>query len=338
LIPGAHPLKHRAPVHFHEGTSEIEAEARLISSLTPVRPGTRAHVRFLLREPLLILPGDRFIVRMFSPVVTIGGGVVLDIAVPHSGQPSRMRRSQHAARLGKLENAAPQERIALLVSESKFGMSAAQLIARTGLLRSEIGSATWFTDPLWETQKIAALRAILVQYHRTHPLQSGLVKEELRSRELTGAPAHLLDDLLSHTKDIVAEGDLVRLASHRVALKHDEDEAVAKIEEVFRQAGLGVPSTSDVLAKCGVEIARARTLLQILMRNRKLVRVSDDLIFHCSALDQLRGLLGSRKGSRFSVAEFKDWTGVSRKYAIPLLEFLDRERITRREGDSRIIL
>jgi selenocysteine-specific elongation factor len=338
LIAGAHPLKHRAPVHFHAGTSEIEAEARLISSLAPVRPGTRAYVRFLLREPLLILPGDRFIVRMFSPVMTIGGGVVLDIVVPHSGQPSRMRRSQLAARLGKLESATPTERLALLISESKFGMSAAQLIARTGLLRSEIGPAAWFTDPAWETQKIAALRAILAQYHRTHPLQAGLAKEELRSRELTGAPAHLLDDLLSHTKDIVVEGDLVRLASHRVALKHDEDEAVAKIEEVFRQAGLGVPSTSDVLAKCGVEIARARTLLQILMRDRKLVRVSEDLIFHASALDQLRALLASRKGARFSVGEFKDWTGVSRKYAIPLLEFLDRERITRREGDSRIVL
>lgn len=338
LLAGAHPLKHRAPVHFHTGTSEIEAEARLISSLAPMRPGTRAHVRFILREPLLILPGDRFIVRMFSPVVTIGGGVALDIAVSPSGPPPRIRRSQLLERLVQLERATPPERVALLVSESKFGMSAAQLIARTGLLRSEIGPGAWFTDPAWEAQTIAALRGILAQYHRTHPLQAGLAKEELRSRELTGAPTHLLDYLLSHTKDIVVEGDLVRLAAHRVALKHDEDEAVEKIEEAFRQAGLGVPSTSDVLAKCGVEPARARTLLQILMRNRKLVRVSEDLIFHASALDQLRALLASRKGSRFSVAEFKDWTGVSRKYAIPLLEFLDRERITRREGDSRIVL
>jgi selenocysteine-specific elongation factor len=264
--------------------------------------------------------------------------MVLDIAVPSSGQPSRMRRAQLADRLGKLEYAAPAERIAVLVSESKFGMSAAQLIARTGLLRSEMGPAAWFTDPAWEARQIAALRAILAQFHRTHPLQTGLAKEELRSRELTGAPAYLLDDLLSRTKDIVVEGDLVRLASHRVALKHDEDEAVAKIEEAFRQSGLGVPATSDVLAKSGVEAARARTLLQILMRNRKLVRVSEELIFHASALDQLRSLLGSRRGSRFSVGEFKEWTGISRKYAIPLLEFLDRERITRREGDSRIVL
>lgn len=82
LVPGAHPMKHRAPVHFHAGTAEVEAEARLLSSLTPMQPGTRSHVRFLLHEPLLLLPGDRFIVRMFSPVVTIGGGIVLDIAAP----------------------------------------------------------------------------------------------------------------------------------------------------------------------------------------------------------------------------------------------------------------
>jgi selenocysteine-specific elongation factor len=341
LLAGAHPLKHRAPVHFHAGTAEVEAEARLISSLAPMRPATRAHVRFLLREPLLLLPGDRFIARMFSPVVTIGGGVVLDIAAP-----VRIRRAQLDQRLEKLEHATPAERIALLVSESKHGMSAAELIARTGLVRSEIGTSVgpgvelgdWLTDPAWETRKVAAIRAALAQFHRANPLQSGLAKEELRSRELPGAPAHLLDAILSRAKDIAIEGDLVRLASHRVALKQDEAAAVAKVEELFHAGGLAVPSTSEVLAKSGVDPARARTLLQILLRNRKLVRAGDDLIFHASALDQLRALLATRKGARFSVADFKEWTGVSRKYAIPLLELLDREHVTRREGDSRMVL
>jgi selenocysteine-specific elongation factor len=332
LLAGAHPLKHRAPVHFHAGTSEVEAEARLISSLTPITPGTHAHVRFLLREPLLLLPGDCFIVRMFSPVVTIGGGVVRDISAP-----LRIRRARLDDRLHQLEKASAGDRIALLVAESKYGVSAAKLVARTGLLRSEIGANDWFTDPAWEARKIAEIRKVLAQFHKTSPLQPGISKEELRSRELAGAPAHLLDALLSRAKDIAVEGDLVRLTSHRVALKHDEDDAVAKIEELFRQGGLAVPSTSEVLAKCGVEPARAKTLLLILMRNRKLVRVSDDLIFHASALDQLRALLASRKGSKFTVADFKEWTGVSRKYAIPLLEFFDRERVTRREGDARII-
>ena len=338
LLASAHPLKHRAPVHFHAGTAEVEAQARLLSSLTPVKPGTRAHVRFVLRDPLLLLPGDRFIVRMFSPVVTIGGGVVLDIAPP-----TRMRRAQLDQRLTQMESGA---RVALLVNESKFGISVADLVARTGMLGSEIGepsgilrlSGDWLIASGAIDQKLAKFREILKDYHRQNPLQPGLPKEELRSRELAGAPAFLLDAMVARAKDIVAEGEIVRLASHRVALKEDEAAATEKIEALFRDGGLAVPSTPEVLAKSGVEAARARTLLQILLKNRKLVRVGDELIYHASAVDALRKSLAARKGVRFSVADFKDWTGVSRKYAIPLLEFLDREHVTRREGDARVVL
>jgi selenocysteine-specific elongation factor len=94
----------------------------------------------------------------------------------------------------------------------------------------------------------------------------------------------------------------------------------------------------EVLAKSGVEASRARSILQLLLRDKRLVRISDELVFHPSALQSLRQLLAPKKGQKFAVPEFKDWTGISRKYAIPLLEFLDRERVTRREGDSRIIL
>ncbi|HEV8144969.1 MAG TPA: selenocysteine-specific translation elongation factor [Bryobacteraceae bacterium] len=346
LLASAHPLKHRAPVHFHAGTAEVDAQARLIDSLDPVRPGTRANVRFLLREPLLMLPGDRFIVRMFSPVVTIGGGIVLDIAAPR-----RSRRTALAARLRALDGATAAERIALLVQESTHGMSVAELVARTGFLSAEIRKIAeageflylpepqaWLASQEWSGKVIADLRAALAAFHRANPLQPGLSKEELRSRHLGDAPPFLLDALLVRTKDLVAEGDLVRLASHRLALKQDEEAAVAKIEVLFLEGGLAVPATSEVLAKSGVEAARARSLLQILLRARKLIRVGEDLVYHTSAIEGLRALLASKKGTRFAVPDFKEWTGVSRKYAIPLLEFLDRERVTRREGDSRVVL
>ena len=334
LLPTAHALKHRAPVHFHAGTAEVEGQARLLSSLEPMRSGARAHVRFALRDPLLLLPGDRFIVRMFSPVVTIGGGTVLDVAAP-----PKMRRVQLDQRLSKLESGGAKERVALLVSESKYGMSVDDLVARTGLRPSEIGHSpdNWLVDPAWVTLKATQLREILKDFHRKNPLQPGLAKEALRSRELPGAPAFLLEMVLGHARDIVSEGEIVRLASHCVALKQDEEAAVEKIEALFKQGALAVPATSEVLSKSGVEPARARSLLQILLKNRKLIRVGDDLIYHATAIESLRGMLTTRKGTRFSVAEFKDWTGVSRKYAIPLLEFLDRERVTRREGDSRIV-
>jgi selenocysteine-specific elongation factor len=334
LLPTAQAMKHRAPVHFHAGTAEVEGQARLLASLEPMRPGTRAHVRFALRDPLLMLPGDRFIVRMFSPVVTIGGGTVLDIAAP-----PKMRRAQVDQRLSKLEGSSANERVALLVSESKYGMSVEDLVARTGLRPLEIGDAPdhWLVDAAWVASRATQFREILKDFHRKNPLQPGLAKEELRSREFPGAPAFLLDIVLGQAKDIVSEGEIVRLATHRIALKQDEEAAVEKIEALFKEGALAVPATSVVLAKSGVEPARARSLLQILLKNRKLVRVGDDLIYHATAIEALRGMLAPRKGTRFSVAEFKDWTGVSRKYAIPLLEFLDRERVTRREGDSRIV-
>ncbi len=311
-----------------------------------MRPGACAHVRFLLRDPLLLLPGDRFIVRMFSPVVTIGGGMVLDIAAP-----ARMRRAEIARRAATLESATAGGRVELLVAESKYGMSVADVVARTGLSVSEINAAAgsealfyipdphaWLASRAWADRTAARFREILKDFHRRNPLQPGLAKEQVRSRELAGAPAFLLDAIIARGKDIVAEGEIVRLASHRVALKQDEQAATDKIEALFRDAGLAVPSTSEVLAKSGLESARARTLLQILLKDRTLVRVGEGLIYHASAIETLRQTLISRKGERFSVADFKDWTGVSRKYAIPLLEFLDRERVTRREGDVRLVL
>ena len=116
------------------------------------------------------------------------------------------------------------------------------------------------------------------------------------------------------------------------------EDASAKIESAFRAGGLAVPSMQEVLGKSGVETSRARSILQLLLRDKRLIRVNDELVFHCSALQSLRQLLAQKKGQKFAVPEFKDWTGVSRKYAIPLLEFLDRERITRRDGDTRIVI
>jgi selenocysteine-specific elongation factor len=163
-------------------------------------------------------------------------------------------------------------------------------------------------------------------------------KEELRNSTLPGSPPFLLDELLRRVPEIKVEGEIVRLASHRVLLKTDETEATKKIEGLFQDAGLAVPSMAEVLSKSGIEPARSRALLQILFKERKLIKINDELVFHASAIEALRAILAARIGTKFSVADFKSWTAVSRKYAIPLLEFLDREHVTRREGDNRIVL
>jgi selenocysteine-specific elongation factor len=163
-------------------------------------------------------------------------------------------------------------------------------------------------------------------------------KEDLRNLALPDSPPFLLDELLRRYPQFRVEGDIVRLASHRISLKTDESEAAAKIEALFRDAGLAVPSTAEVLSKSGIEPTRARSVLQMLLRDSKLIKINDELIFHPSAIEVLRGILAAHVGTRFAVPDFKTWTGISRKYAIPLLEFLDREHVTRREGDTRIVL
>ena len=267
---------------------------------------------------------------------------MLDIAAPRRAPLERLRI---------LETAPEAERIAQLVGESRYGMGMVELVARTGMLETGIqkaaGAAQLMTlhspqfrvlDRAWVAGQLEAMHETLKQFHRRNPLVSGVSKEELRGKQLPGAPAGLLDALLALSKTLTSDGETVRLASHKISLKHDEEDASAKIESAFREAGLAVPSVQEVLAKCGVEPSRARNILQLLLRDKRLVRLSDELIFHSSALESLRQLLAKRKGQKFAVPEFKDWTGVSRKYAIPLLEFLDRERVTRRDGDSRIVL
>ncbi|MCP5119669.1 MAG: selenocysteine-specific translation elongation factor [bacterium] len=346
LLPSAKPLKHRAPVHFHAGAAEVVAEARLLEGNDPVPPAHSAFVRFLLREPVLLLPRDRFIVRMFSPVITIGGGTVLD-----SAPPRRVHRASAGERLEILNKGSIEDRIALLVEEAPYGANVEALVRRTGLLAPEIETAaqssrivfleqpsSWLANREAFNGFVGSVRKSLAAYHRSNPLQPGMGKEDLRAAVLPDAPSFLLDAVLGAASDIVAEADTVRLASHRLRFNADEEQALGKIESAFERAGLKAPATAEVLASSGVEPARARNLLQILLRQNKLVRVGDQMVFHASAIAQLRGLLASHKGEQFGVPQFKDWTGISRKYAIPLLEYLDRERVTRRDGDNRVVL
>jgi selenocysteine-specific elongation factor len=356
LLRSAKPLKHRAPVHFHSGTAEIEAQVRLLGAdgaggvLTPfvgppvlaLEPGASAWVRIILRRPALLLPGDRFIIRSFSPVTTIGGGAVVDSGAG--------RQPGASSRLSVLASADAAARIALLVRESKFGLPMRELVARTGMLETAITAAAarapvvvlaqpdpWYVDRAWFEAARQRLAQTVGEFHGANPLAPGIGKEDLRARELPGAPAFLLDELLAHGGPIL-EGSLVRMPHHQVALKDDEEQARAAIERAFEQGGLATPTLAGVLAQSGVEPARARSLLAILLREKKLVRIGEDLVFHQAAIQTLRAMLATRKPARFTVGDFKTWTGVSRKYAIPLLEYLDRERITRRDGDARVIL
>jgi selenocysteine-specific elongation factor len=163
-------------------------------------------------------------------------------------------------------------------------------------------------------------------------------KEQLRAACRTEWPDDVFDWLLDQDTRFVRDGEVIRLSVHQPTLSGAEAEASRKMEHLFLAAGLQVPATAEVLKSSAIEPQLALTILHRLIRGGRLVKVGQDLVFHKQNLGQMVGTLQQRRGTRFSVAEFKDWTGVSRKYAIPLLEFLDRQRITRRDGDQRVVL
>jgi selenocysteine-specific elongation factor len=344
VLPSADPIKNRAPVHFHAGTAEIVGEVRVLEFAQMLAPGETHVARIALQAPALLLPGDRFILRKFSPVVTIAGGHVI------YAHPAQGNRAAALARARALLSASIGEYIRILIEESEAGLPISTLVARTGesaadLIRALPTTVAVFGDPpTWllgndrRQAVVAGLAARLRDFHRANPLAPGLSKEELRTQHLPGAPAFVFDALLRQSEDFVVTGELVHLKTHRIAFRADEQEALARIEAAFANARLAVPGVSDVLKQSGVEASRAKSLLQILLRNRRLVRINEDLVYHASALEELRGILRARQGQSFAVAQFKEWTGVSRKYAIPLLEYLDREKVTRRQGDARFIL
>ncbi|GIU77065.1 MAG: selenocysteine-specific translation factor [Bryobacteraceae bacterium] len=340
LLAGARELRHGAPVHFHAWTAETTAEVRLFDARRALAPGSSGLVRILLEHPVLLAPGDRFILRQFSPVVTIGGGVVID------PQPLlRMKKEAAAARLAEVEKAGLEKKLALWAAEQPWGVDAAALAGRAGLtveilqtmvpqaglvwIRGERPRAAVQTRVLEEARR---LRERLARFHAENPLLAGM------PRAAAGLDAGWLEAVLEADSEIAAEGETLRLRSFVPRKKAEESEAEERIERVFRDAGFEAPPVSEALKKAGVDEARARTLLQLMIKDGRLVRVSPELLLHRDTAERLKAMVRQRKGQRFGVGEFKEWTGVSRKYAIPLLEFLDRERVTRREGDRRVVL
>ncbi len=358
LLLSARPLKNRARVHFHSGTAETVAEVVLLDS-KELAPGMQGYVQLLLANAGLFLPGDRFIVRQFSPVVTIGGGLVLD------NLPERHRLSDPAVGefLSAMEKGNDEERLDLLVR--KAGEAAMPMLtARTGRAESSIEQvgralqakkrlvvlgqpASVFIHAEHFLRLAGGVVRQLESFHSSNPLMSGISKEDLRGRlrdrhKQPPSPAVFNAVLrqLEKAGKIALSGESVRLAGRVIELDPQEAAARDQIVQAFESAGLAAPAASDVLASLKIDRARAEKLLQMLLKEKILVKVAEDLIFHAVALAKLRELIARQKAKsdRINVGVFKELTGLTRKYAIPLLEYLDRERVTRRQGDERIIL
>ncbi len=355
LLPSARRLKNRARVRFHQGTTETMAEVILLEG-DELAPGDSAFAQLRLKEKTLLLPGNRFIVRQLSPVVTIGGGMVID------ARPARHRRGDASvvSLLHALSCGTRAENLELLVAAKSGGLAGSEIVARTGWSESEISEAVAklvgqgrlrivAEQPLLlaSTQAVAECATRLSDavdaFHKENPLLAGIPRQDLRARCGEGYAtlfATSLGDLVKAGGLSIA-GDLVQRAGRTMSLAPEEERAKELIAREFESAGLAVPSFTTVLGKLPVESQRAQKILQILLRENVLVRVTQELVFHRSAVERLRELLAGyrkEKGARLPIPAFKELTGVTRKYAIPLLEYLDRQQVTRRVGDERVIL
>jgi selenocysteine-specific elongation factor len=347
LLPSAKPLKDRVRVHLHAYTFETIATVALYGQ-KQVSPGeTLAQLRLV--DPTLLLPGDRFIMRQFSPVETIGGGVVLD-ASPHARMPGL------EAFLKTLADGDAQSILrARIARRSHSGIAPARLIAETGwpgrviemhltqpAMQAHIARIGDLVVhlPALEELKLSIIRKV-TRFHEKNPLVAGISKEELRDQVHASSEvfAAVLGMLVGEKK-LATAAENVHLPGRGVVMKDEEAESQKIIERAFASAGLKVPSLKDVLAGLKVDKARAQKIVTLLLRDKVLIKISEDLVFHRDALLDLRKRMSAEKAKspKIDVARFKDMTGVSRKYAIPLLEYLDREHVTRRVGDERVIL
>jgi len=345
-------VKSRTRLRFHVGTSEIMARALLLDR-GELEPGASGLVRFRLESPLIALPGDRFVVRSYSPIVTIGGGTLLDI------DPPRFKRKTPAlvAHLELLQTGSPEAileehvrhvgtagiRLAALAGRVPFGPERLRGLLDTLQKERRVLAVDrdWFIHP----DSAARLRALAVQaletFHRANPLKPGMSREELRGR--AGAVDERVFGFLLTALDaegaVKTDRDKVRLASHEVRLSPDQQRVLDRLEEDFLRADAAPPSAEEALGRAGLGGDEEHELFQVLVQAGTLVRVKDSLYFHARALETIQtrvvALLQDRK--EIGPGDIKDLLGISRKYAIPLLEFFDQRRVTTRVGERRIL-
>ena len=230
-----------------------------------------------------------------------------------------------------------------------------KLVAETGWAKSVIetqltqalrtGHVVRAGERFLDARALETLKSHIVRsaadFHKNNPLVGGISKEELRTQVDAGPEVfETAAAILIREKKVEVIGDLVRLPGQGVAMKDEEVESKKKIEGAFAATGLKVPALQEVIAGLKIDRARAQKIVTLLLRDKILIKLSDELVFHRSALEQLRRQMTAYKvkSARIDVAKFKELTGVTRKYAIPLLEYLDRERVTKRVGDVREIL
>ncbi len=348
-------LKNRAKVRFHSGTNEITGTLILLDT-DELAPGGSGYAQLRLDKPVVVRSGDRFVLRSYSPMRTIGGGLILH---PTPIKSKRMADST-LQKLATLERRDPLETVELYLRDAGFaGMAERQLSILANVPVKQLrqllqdlvsrGEVIQFDREAhrYAHQDVLAklsqlLRGQLEAFHRREPLRAGMNKEELFARMPGGVDAKLFNELMQRQTrdgDVIQEKDLVRLSSHQVALAGKQEKVREKIESTYRQAGLQPPFFREVAQSLGVSDGEARQILVWMLQQGLLVKVKEDMYFHNASLEDMKSKLLDFFAGREEITtpQFKELTQTTRKYTIPLLEFLDATRFTIRVGDVRLL-
>ncbi|HEY2381121.1 MAG TPA: selenocysteine-specific translation elongation factor [Terriglobia bacterium] len=357
LLPSAPgPIEARKRIRFHTGTAELMAHLILLGQ-DRLEPGHSAFAQIRLEEPSFALPGDRFIMRQYSPMLTIGGGEILDAL------PEKRRRSDPRVidRLKIFKDAGPDEALRTVIEEAGLqGIELSRLAARRGMAPAGVkerliamgktGRVRVLADNPMVVVSAAAFKAaadaaaaLIRRFHEANPLVQGIGREELRTRMFGDASnlvyQALLDKLTAERK-LAMTLDVIHEFGRKVTLKADEELMRGRLLQQFQSQGLQAASSDEVIDTLKLDRTTARKIVQLMLKENVLVKISEDMVVERTTLEKLIVEVKARKtrSPKLGVAEFKDLTGVTRKYAIPLLEYLDRQRVTRRVGDERMIL
>jgi selenocysteine-specific elongation factor len=348
-------LKHRSTLRLHSATYEVPAQVILLDRDT-LQPGESAYAQLRLKEPALLLSGDSYILRISAPATTVGGGVVLDPFPPR-----RRRRSSEALELLEAFGQGEHQRIiALIISQSLLsGVSYDDILLRCGAPRKvteadmsallssgEVLQVTreprmFLSRVAFETLKKGLLDEISA-YLEANPLKEGMGKEELKTRLPKRSNTLFYTSLLTAMERdglVVPDREIVRLGGKLARKGVSGEELSGKISSFLQEGGIEPPTVREITERFRCDDKTVRDNLALLVRTGQVARISSDLFYSAQALNGLREKLAARLREKGEITppEYRELTGLSRKFLIPLLEFFDSEKLTIRVGDKRVL-
>lgn len=346
-------LKTGSRVRFYIATQEAIGRITVLGA-KELAPGDEAYVQFRFETSVIVQNGDRYILRFYSPMETLGGGMVLN---PHPRRHRQATMRESIKNLGVLEKGTTEEKLALfIVGKGLAGMEENDIIGTIALDKQEIAAALAAL-----TQKKVVLRVdtvyvhlshlatlekkaidLIRQYHQDNPLKPGLDKEELKGMlrmRLSTKVLNMAIDGLVKKRQIEAEGPKLRLPGFRPTGGKEQDEVKDKIVEAIKKGGTQPPVREEFPALFGISEKDAKDLLKLLADEGRTVRINDSLHLDKDVIEKVKSALKKHleQKKEITMAEFRDLAKTSRKFAVPLMEYFDSQKLTQRVGDKRVL-